>query len=155
MTPMASLRRSRLLLLVGAVVAVVVGVVLLSVDGAGSDSGAEVVSDSSAKAGWMTIEYRGIRVDIPSGWERLEGCEVPWEHWGPEGASCASDGGVYLSSSTMYDPARGPGIRRTELDSGSDGWGGYVYVGDLAVYASDRDRDLVETMLASGRVIAN
>jgi hypothetical protein len=115
MMPMASMRRSRLLLLGAAGAAVVVSVVFLAFDGAGSDSVAEVVSDSSAKTGWMTIEYQGIRVDIPSGWERLEGCEVPWEHWGRDGSSCASDGGVYLGSSTTYDPDRGPGIRRTEL----------------------------------------
>ena len=149
---MAALRRSRLLLLAGG--ATLVAVVVFGYQAA-SYSGADVVSDSSAKAGWKTIEYQGIRVDIPAGWERwdLDDCEFQFEHWGPPGSSvCTSGAGVAFYGSATYDAAHGPGIRRAAATGRGGAWEGYVDVGEFVVYTSDDDRDVVEALLNSARV---
>lgn len=147
---MAALRRSRLLLLA-------VGVALMAVVFFGyqavSYSGADVVSDSSPQPGWKTIEFHSVRVDIPSGWERwdLDDCEFHFEHWGPPGSSaCESGRGVAFYGSATFDPANGPGVRRTET-TGGGAWEGYVDVGEYVVYTSDDDRNVVETVLDSAR----
>ena len=69
---------------VGAVGAVLVLAVLTSCAGS-DDSRSSVVPDASAPDGWKTIEYRGVQVDIPTGWTRsdVENCEFPFERWTP------------------------------------------------------------------------
>jgi hypothetical protein len=108
------------------------------------------------REGWKTIEHRGVQIDIPSAWERLDmsDCEFQFEQWAPPDSSpCDSEGGVAFYGSATFDPAHGPGVRRTTTN-GTDAatWGGYVYAGDFAVYASDTDRDLVQGVLDSVRV---
>lgn len=156
MTPMTALRRSRLLLLRAAGAALIAAVFFGY--HAASDSGAEVVSDSSAKTGWKTIEYQGIRVDIPTGWNRsdMDDCEFRFEHWGPpDSPACGRDGGVAFYSSGTFDPAHGPGVGHAEVNGGNDVWAGYVDVGDFAVYASDGDREVVGMLLDSARATEN
>jgi hypothetical protein len=114
------------------------------------DGGAEIVGDSSS-AGWMTIRFQGVRVDIPASWERLDrdDCEFEFEVWAPpESRSCTWAGGVAFYGSATFDPAHKPGVRRTETRAQPE-WGGYTYARDLAVYASDDDRETVLRVLQS------
>jgi hypothetical protein len=116
-----------------------------------SDDGAEVVAES--QPGWKTIQYQGVRLDIPSAWDRsdMSGCDFEFEHWAPPGAAgCGTDGGVAFYASATFDPAHGPGIRRSD-DSHGGSWGGYTDVGQFAVYVSDPDREVVKRVLNSTR----
>jgi hypothetical protein len=116
----------------------------------------EVVADAPARIIWKTIEYRGVQIDIPSAWERLDmgDCEFQYERWAPpHSPPCRYEGGVAFYGSATFDPAHGPGVRRTDTSgAGIPTWGGYVYAGDYAVYASDTDRDLVQKVLDSAQV---
>jgi len=116
------------------------------------NGGAQVVAQSP-QPGWKTIQYRGVRVDIPSAWERtdMSDCEFEFELWAPPGAaSCAMHGGLTFYASATFDPAHGPGVIRTE-EPQRVRWGGYAETGQLAVYVSDRDRALVRRVLNSTR----
>ncbi len=121
------------------------------------ESGAEVVGDGSAQEGWQTIQYEGVRVDIPDDWERsdMDDCEFQSEHWAPpDSPECGRGGGISFYGSATFGLAHGPGVRRTEK-MGSDAgaaWGGYVIVGEFAVYVSTDGRDLAEAILNSARV---
>jgi hypothetical protein len=150
----ATSRRSGLLLVIIAGAAVLAAL-HFGPPGATHD-GARAVPDSSALEGWKTIEYRGVRVDIPQGWERsdMEDCEFRFEHWGPpDPRACGDEGGVAFYSSATFDPARGPGLRRTQahgVDAGP--WSGWTPAsGELVVYASGQDRGVIGDLLASVR----
>lgn len=107
--------------------------------------GADVVAE---RAGWQTIEYQQVRVEIPASWERLDqgGCEFEFEVWAPPGtAPCSWSGGVGFYGSATFDPAHRPGIWR---DDDTD-WAGYAYAGEFAVYVGDDDRATVRRVLAS------
>jgi hypothetical protein len=112
-----------------------------------------VVEEPTGADAWRTIEYDGVRVDVPPAWRRSDmgGCEFAFEHWGPPGPpACGRDGGVAFYRSATFDPARGPGVRRTGTGSGRGAaWAGYAYAGDLAVYAADDDRRVVQRVLES------
>ena len=141
--------RLRLLAVVPACVLLLGGAVLWYVI---EDDGAEVVAESS-QPGWKTIQYQGVRLDIPSAWDRsdMSGCEFDFEHWAPPGAvDCGMDGGVAFYASATFDPAHGPGIRRSD-DSQGGSWGGYTDAGQFVVYVSDRDREVVRRVLTSTR----
>lgn len=112
----------------------------------------EVVGSSSSSA-WKTLEYRGVQVDVPSSWERLDmdDCEFQFEVWAPpEVNGCDWAGGMAFYGSATFDPANGPGVERGESRDEPD-WGGYTYAGDFAVYASDNDRKVVQRVLRSAR----
>lgn len=114
------------------------------------DRGAEVVGESS-QPGWKTIRYHGVSVDIPSTWDRtdMDDCEFEFEHWAPVGAAgCGMDGGVAFYASATFDPAHGPGVRRSE-DSQGAAWGGYTSAGQFAVHVADSDREVVVRVLRS------
>ena len=120
---------------------------------AGRDSHAEVVTASSTTGGWKTIEFQGVRVDIPASWEPVDtdDCEFHFERWAPPASlECDGEGGLAFYASATFDPAHGPGIRRGD-SPGAPVWAGYAYAGDLAVYASDDDRALLEKVLTSAR----
>nr|BFE74027.1 hypothetical protein GCM10020092_073280 [Actinoplanes digitatis] len=106
-------------------------------------------SSAPVRDDWQTIEYRGVKVDIPADWKRLkkDDCEFQFEQWAPPGSHpCDFKGGVRFYGSATFDPAHGPGVRRT-----TGTWSGYVYAGDYAVYVSGADRDLVQRVLDSAR----
>jgi hypothetical protein len=130
--------------------------VLLLLDRVMGQDGAEVVADSASRRGWKTIEYRGVRVDIPQDWERSDrdDCEFHFEHWGPlESAGCYSDEGVAFYSSATFDPAHGPGVRHAD-PRGARGspWGGWTSGGDdYDVHAADPEREVVKEVLDSVR----
>jgi hypothetical protein len=151
MRPLARVSSAlRLLALVLACALVLAGVWLwLDRDG----GGAEIVGDSS-RPGWMTIRFEDVRVDIPASWERLDrdDCEFKLEVWAPPHSDgCKWTGGVAFYRSATFDPAHEAGVRRTE-SRGEPAWGGYTYAGELAVYASDDDRETVSRVLGSAFV---
>jgi hypothetical protein len=114
--------------------------------------GAQVVAQSP-QPGWKTIQYQGVRVDIPSAWKRtdMNDCEFEFEHWGPPGAAdCGMHGGLAFYASATFDPAYGPRVIRTE-DPQRVRWAGYTDTGQFAVYVSDSDRGLVRRVLNSTR----
>lgn len=150
MRPVIRSTRLRVLVLVAAACAVVG---YLAWDRAPADPRAEVVA-GAAREGWQTIEYRGVRVDLPAAWSRREmrDCEFRYERWAaPGSADCANDG-VAFYGAALFDPSRGPGISRSD-DDGRPGWSGYVYAGDFAVYANDPDRAVVSQVLGSAREV--
>lgn len=108
-----------------------------------------------AREEWKTIEYRGVQIDIPSAWARpgMRDCEFEPERWAPaESSSCRFERGVAFYGSATFCPADGPGIRRAAANGPNAGtWSGYVYAGDFAIYARDKDRDLVQKVLGSAR----
>ena len=141
---------------VSAVGAALVLAVLTSCAGS-DDSRSAVVPDASAPDGWKTIEYRGVQVEIPSGWTRSDGenCEFPFERWTPPTQpACKPDGGVAFYVSATFDPLYGPGVRHDDTGKDVPAWAGYVYAGDYAVYAADDDRDLVQQVLSSADATA-
>lgn len=110
---------------------------------------ARVVSETG---GWKTIEYRGVRVDVPWRWQRVDmaGCEFSYERWAPPGTTpCRYAGGVAFFGSATFDPAYGPGARRSER-AGEPAWSGWTD-GDswLVVDAGDEDREVVAKILGS------
>lgn len=148
---MSTSRGARLVVL-GGVLAVLIAV------GSGwfatRDTGAEVVDQSADPTRWKTIEYEGVRVDIPATWERLDmgDCEFQFEHWAPpDSPTCRTDAGVAFYGSRTFDPAHRPGVKRAEVPGpDTPDWYGYVYAGgEFAVHASDDDRDVVERVLSS------
>jgi hypothetical protein len=139
----------RLLAVVLVCVSVLVGGALIWMGNRQSDQ-AEVVA-GTPRSGWKTIEYDAVQIDVPASWERLDvqGCEFHFETWAPPGSTgCDVSGGVAFYGSATFDPASRPGVRRVRAD-GEPAWAGYVYAGDLAVYASDDDRDTVRRVLRS------
>ena len=114
----------------------------------------EAVGGAPSREGWKTVDYEGVQIDIPSAWERLDmsECEFQFERWArPDSPPCDFEGGAAFYGSATFDPAQGPGIRRT-TENGTATWGGYVYSGDFAVYVSDGDRDVTQEVLDSARV---
>lgn len=140
-------------LAVAAACAAVIAVLLIWLE-ATSEPRSEVVGDSPSREGWKTIAYQGVQVDIPSAWERLDmdNCEFQFERWARPGSSpCDFEGGAAFYASATFDPAKGPGVRRTTENKGAT-WGGYTFAGDFAVYVSDNNRDLVQGVLDSARM---
>ncbi|GIE74689.1 hypothetical protein Aph02nite_06390 [Actinoplanes philippinensis] len=109
-----------------------------------------VSGSAQPRAGWKTIEHRDVRVDIPADWVHPDtgGCEVEYEKWAPAGSPrCTMTTGVVFYGAATFDPAHGPGVRQNR----NGDWAGYVFAGDLAVYAIGPDRDLVEDLLGTAR----
>lgn len=140
---------SRPLLTTGRVVAVVVLALAVALAVLWYvDRGAEVVAETSES---RTIEYDGVRVEIPGSWERLDqsDCEFEFEVWAPPGTPpCSWSRGVAFYGSATFDPAHRPGIRR-DGEPGEARWSGYTYAGDYAVYVGDDSRAVVRRILAS------
>ncbi|WP_433790123.1 hypothetical protein [Actinoplanes sp. CA-252034] len=100
--------------------------------------------------GWKTVEYRDVRVDVPADWVQPDGtgCELRFERWAPPGAPpCRMTVGVVFYGAATFDPAHRPGVRKSEGET----WAGYVYAGELAVYAAGPDRELVQDVLDTAR----
>jgi hypothetical protein len=118
--------------------------------------GAEVVDDSADAAGWKTLAYEGVSVDVPSGWERLDmgDCEFRFERWAPAGVlPCDPDAeGVAFYGSATFDPDFAPGVIRNDVgDPKIPDWKGYVYAGEFAVHASASERSVVESIVTSAK----
>ena len=110
----------------------------------------------SADDGWQLVSYRGVTVELPPEWDRLDmaGCEFQLERWGSPGLECVDDGGLVFLDSSTFDAATGPGVH---ADPPSDafpdgGWSGYVIRGDVVVSATDADETVVRRILQSASV---
>jgi len=116
-------------------------------------SQARVVEDASTASGWQTIEYDGVRVDVPSDWRQVDrtGCEFSFERWASsDEEDCVADSdGVSFYASATFDPKYGPGLRRGDPQVDDAPWAGYVYAADYAIYAAGADREVVAGVLAS------
>ncbi len=137
---------------IGVVVAalvVPVGVLALG----GDDTPDRVATDQADEPkGWHTVEHEGVLLDIPGGWHELDTskCEFGFARFGPDDAdACTFDHeGLGFYASANFDPKHGPGV----LEKEEGGWGGYVYAGDWAVYATVSDPDRARSILASARL---
>jgi len=118
--------------------------------------GSMVVGKSPERSGWKTIQVDGIQIDIPQDWQKSaqRGCEFHFEQWGvPDSDDCRADTGVAFYYSPTFDPASGPGLRRSPAH-GDDGarWGGWVSASDdYIVWVSEPRREVVEQVLDSVR----
>ena len=151
MQPMTAPRVATLLTVAVACCAVVVAVLLTWPD---DKPRSEVVGSSPSREGWKTIAYQGVQAEVPSAWERVDmsSCEFQFERWArADSAGCDFEGGLGFYDSSTFDPAFGPGVRRT-TENGRRTWGGYAYVADFAVYASDDNPDVVKGVLDSARL---
>jgi hypothetical protein len=144
----------------GPVIGVLLALVIAGLVGAAfllignGDSRGVVVRDDSTPAGYQALEYRGVRVDIPQDWVRVEDsdCEFEFERWAPPGSpTCEPDiTSVAFYGRATFDPELGPGLQRVKEPEKA--WAGYVIVGDWAVYVSGPERAAAAAMLASARV---
>ena len=145
-------RRTRVAVGIGVVVAalvVPVGVLALG----GDDTPDRVATDTTEEPqGWHTVEHEGVLLDIPGGWHELDTskCEFGFARFGPTDAdACTFDHeGLGFYASASFDPKHGPGV----LEEEEGGWGGYVYAGDWAIYATVSDPDRARRILASARL---
>jgi hypothetical protein len=95
--------------------------------GAATSSAAQVVVDDAATpSGWKTVDYEGVRVDIPSEWARSDrrDCEFAFERWAqPDEVGCDAKGdGVSFYVSATFDPKHGPGVMRGDATVDGAAW---------------------------------
>lgn len=153
---MSGVKRRTWLVTAALLLAAVVTAGVLSWRGAERQPGASGshTSGSSTPVGWRTIEYRGVRVDIPADWQQedLDSCEFQFEHWAPSDSKDCDPGGsgVTFYGSVTFDPFYAPGVRSSEFDA-DEAWVGYAYAGDYAVHVAGDDRRLVARVLRSAR----
>ena len=89
--------------------------------------------DDHAASGTRAITYQDLRVVIPASWERreLDGCEFRFEHWSRHSVPhCDTESGVSFYASATFDPATGPGVRRSRTGAAT-AWSGYVVLGSV------------------------
>ena len=104
--------------------------------------------------GWQQVTYRGVDLEVPPGWKRLDmaECDLQPERWGPAGLDpCADDAGLWFWASATFDPATGPGVHTAaaSADLPDGGWAGYVTRGDVVVDVADPDQAVVRRILQS------
>jgi hypothetical protein len=104
--------------------------------------------------GWQQVTYRGVDLEVPPGWTRLDtaDCSFVVEHWGPADLDpCADDAGLWFYASATFDPATGPGVHTAPAseDLPDGGWAGYVTRGDVVVDVADADQAVVRRILQS------
>jgi hypothetical protein len=108
----------------------------------------------STDDGWQQVSYRGVTVELPPDWERLDmaSCQASLEHWGPvELDPCADDVGLWFLASATFDSATGPGAHAAPASDNlvQGGWSGYVTRGDVVVSVAGSDEAAVRRILQS------
>jgi hypothetical protein len=104
--------------------------------------------------GWQVVSYRGVTVEVPADWARLDmaSCVASSERWGPAGLDpCAEDVGVWFLDSATFDAATGPGVHSAPAsdDLPEGGWAGYVTRGRVVVDVAGADQAVVRRILQS------
>jgi hypothetical protein len=104
--------------------------------------------------GWQVVAYRGVTVELPPDWERLDtaACATSPEHWGPAGLDpCADDVGIWFLASATFDASTGPGVHTVPVSDNlaQGGFGGYVTRGKVVVDVSADDQTAVRRILQS------
>jgi hypothetical protein len=108
----------------------------------------------STDDGWQQVSYRGVTVELPPQWERLDmaSCEFSLEHWGPVDLDpCADDAGLWFLASATFDSGTGPGAHAAPASDNlaEGGWSGYVTRADVVVNVADADEAVVRRILQS------
>jgi hypothetical protein len=108
----------------------------------------------STDDGWQLVSYRGVTVELPPEWDRLDmaSCPGALEHWGPVDLDpCANDVGLWFLASATFDAATGPGAHGAPASANlaQGGWTGYVTRGDMVVNVGDADEAVVRRILQS------
>jgi hypothetical protein len=111
-------------------------------------------STGTTADGWQVVTYRGLHLEVPPDWRRLDmtGCDLSLERWGPAGLDpCAPDAGLWFRSSATFDPATGPGVHTAPVSASlpNGGWAGYVTRGEVVVDVADADQAVVRRILQS------
>ena len=84
--------------------------------------------------GWQQVPYRGVTVELPPDWQRLDTaiCDAELERWATVGVEqCDGDTGLSFLDSDTFDAATGPGVHTTPASATlpAGGWTGYVIRG--------------------------
>lgn len=142
--------RTRVLVVAAAVLALAIGSLVWS--GQREEPGPRVVGEASSREGWTTIAFRGVQVDVPDAWTRIDpdGCEFRAEGWAASGSDpCVVEEGLAFYTAATFDSAFGPGVRRRGGEASP--WEGHAFAGEWAVYAASDDRAVVTHLLATVR----
>jgi len=104
--------------------------------------------------GWQVVSYRGLTVELPPEWARLDttSCDGSTERWGPaEVDPCSGDVGLWFLASATFDPGSGPGVHTAPVSANlpEGGWAGYVTRGKIVVNVGDADQAVVRRILQS------
>jgi hypothetical protein len=104
--------------------------------------------------GWQQVSYRGVTVDLPPDWNRLDTaiCALDLERWALAGADpCEGDAGLSFIDEDTFDPATGPGVHTAPSSDTLPvgGWTGYVTRGDVIINVTDADEVVVRRILQS------
>jgi hypothetical protein len=104
--------------------------------------------------GWQQVTYRGVTVELPPGWKRLDTaiCDRDLERWAAPGEEpCEGEVGLWFIDADTFDPVSGPGVHTSAASDvfPDGGWTGYVTRGDVVVDATDADEAVVRRILQS------
>ena len=108
----------------------------------------------STEDGWQLVTYRGVTVEVPPGWTRLDTaiCDAELERWASAGQEqCEGDTGLSFLDSDTFDAATAPGVHTVPASETlpAGGWTGYVTRGDLVVNVTEADELVVRRVLQS------
>ncbi len=104
--------------------------------------------------GWQQVSYRGVTVELPPDWQRLDTaiCDAELERWATVGVEqCDGDTGLSFLDSDTFDAVTGPGVHTTPASATlpAGGWTGYVIRGDVVVNVTEADEVVVRRILQS------
>ena len=104
--------------------------------------------------GWQQVSYRGVTVELPPDWSRLDtgSCDGELERWATSvHEPCDDDGGLTFLDVDSFEPDIGPGVHTTPASDllPNGGWSGYVTRGDVVVTVSDAEEVVVRRILQS------
>src|SRR3954453_22653158 len=79
--------------------------------------------------GWQQVTYRGVKLEVPAQWARLDAseCEGQWERWGAARIDPCGDLGLVFHSSSSFESGAGPGVHEAAPSAAlpDGGWEGY------------------------------
>ena len=104
--------------------------------------------------GWQQVTYRGVTVELPPDWSRLDTaiCEAELERWATVGQEqCEGDIGLSFLDTDTFAATTGPGVHTTPPSEAlpAGGWTGYVTRGDVVVNVTEADEVVVRRILQS------
>jgi hypothetical protein len=107
---------------------------------------------------WQLVSYRGVTVEVPPEWARLDTaiCDVELERWAAAGQEqCEGDTGLSFLDSHTFDSSAGPGVRAAPASDTlpAGGWTGYVTRGDMVINVTEADEAVVRRILQSASAI--
>jgi hypothetical protein len=111
-------------------------------------------STGTTTDGWQVVTYRGVNLEVPPDWRRLDmsSCDGGPERWGPAGLDpCAPDAGLWFKDAATFDTSFDPGVHTAPASESlpDGGWAGYVTRGDVVVDVADPDQAVVRRILQS------